>query len=137
MSNILYTFSNLRQKVIANESLKEHGGYGGSFSVGCLPRPLPSPKGNSLFPGKPFDYAILCQFDCYTYEELTIACFELERLLCPDRMPSSTIAINRHAQFRPHRDNGAGHGQSRSLIVGFGDYVGGEIVVESIPHDIR
>mgnify|MGYP003387583431 FL=1 len=55
----------------------------------------------------------------------------------PNRPPSSTIAVNRHAQFRPHRDNGAGNGQCRSLIVGLGDYTGGEIVVENQPHDIR
>ena len=55
----------------------------------------------------------------------------------PHRIPSSTIAINKHAQFRPHRDNGAGNGQTLSLIVGLGDDVGGEVVVESIPMDIR
>ena len=35
--------------------------------------------------------------------ELMRACFELEKIICPHRLPSSTIAINRHAQFRPHR----------------------------------
>jgi hypothetical protein len=65
------------------------------------------------------------------------ACFELERVLCPDRAPSSTIAINRHAQFRPHRDWGAGNGQSSSLIVALGDFAGGEIAVEGVAHDIR
>ena len=43
----------------------------------------------------------------------------------------------RHALFRPHRDSGAGAGQSVSLIVGLGDYAGGELVVEGVPHDIR
>jgi hypothetical protein len=62
--------------------------------------------------------------------ELMKACFELERALCPHRIPSATIAINRHAQFRPHRDSGAGNGQSISLIVALGDFVGGEIAVE-------
>ena len=66
------------------------------------------------------------------------ACFELERLICPDRPPSGTIAINRHAQFKPHRDSGAGSGQSRSLIVALGDFCGGELGVETeVPADIR
>lgn len=40
--------------------------------------------------------------------ELLMACFKLEKALLPNRPPSSTIAINRHATFLPHRDNGAG-----------------------------
>lgn len=69
--------------------------------------------------------------------ELTKAAFELERLLRPDRAPSGTIAINKHAQFKAHRDCGAGAGQSGSLIVTLGDFVGGEVLVESNAHDIR
>merc|ERR1712196_278162 len=80
---------------------------------------LVEPKGNSLFP------------------ELLKASFKLEKALCPNRVPSSTIAVNRHAQFKPHRDSGAGAGQSQSLIVGLGDYSGGEIFVEGKVHDIR
>jgi len=91
----------------------------GSFSVGVYPAPLAEPKGNKIFP------------------ELVIACFLLERVISPGRPPSSTIAINRHAQFRPHRDSGAGNGQSGSLIVGLGDYTGGELIVEGVPVNIR
>ena len=65
------------------------------------------------------------------------ACFELEKSLRPDRQSSSTIAINRHAQFLPHRDSGAGSGQSTSLIVALGDYTGGELVLETTAHNIR
>ncbi len=95
------------------------GGASGSFSVGAMPGQCGAPKGNTLFP------------------ELMKAAFELEIALRPDREPSSTIAINRNAQFRPHVDNGAGAGQSRSLIVGLGTYAGGELVVEGDKHDIR
>ena len=69
--------------------------------------------------------------------DLVKACFALEMELCPHRKPSSTIAINRHAQFRPHRDSGVGNGQSVSLIVGLGDFVGGETVLETEAVDIR
>mmetsp|Transcript_39981 Transcript_39981/g.83619 ORF Transcript_39981/g.83619 Transcript_39981/m.83619 type:complete len:805 (+) Transcript_39981:175-2589(+) len=102
-------------------SFKEGGGgASGSFSVGAMPGDQCSqPKGNLLFP------------------ELVKAAFELEVALCPDREPSSTIAINRNAQFRPHTDSGAGAGQSTSLIVGLGDYTGGELVVEGAKKDIR
>jgi tRNA pseudouridine(38-40) synthase len=41
-----------RQKVITEGTLKETGGLGGSFSVGCLPLHLAQPKGNTEFPGK-------------------------------------------------------------------------------------
>jgi tRNA pseudouridine(38-40) synthase len=57
----------------------------GSFSVGSMPSTCVQPRGNALFP------------------ELTKAAFALERALMPQRQPSSTIAINRHAQFRPHK----------------------------------
>ena len=81
-------------------------------------------------------HIILIRF-VVTATELMRACFELERALCPNRPPSTTIAINRHAQFLPHRDSGAGSGQSSSLIVALGDFAGGEIVLDTVPHDIR
>lgn len=96
------------------------GGASGSFSVGAMPGDrCIQPKGNALFP------------------KLMKAAFQLEIALRPDREPSSTIAINRNAQFRPHTDSGAGAGQSTSLIVGLGTYSGGELVVEGKKIDIR
>ena len=71
------------------------------------------------------------------FPELVKAAFNLERALLPDREPSSTIAVNRNAQFRPHTDSGAGAGQSLSMIVALGDYVGGELMVEGMKKDIR
>ena len=101
-------------------SFKEgEGGASGSFSVGAMPGQCQQPKANTLFP------------------ELMRAAFELEMILCPEREPSSTIAVNRNAQFRPHVDNGAGSGQSESLIVGLGTYTGGELMVEGEKKDIR
>jgi tRNA U38,U39,U40 pseudouridine synthase TruA len=95
------------------------GGASGSFTVGAFPGSGQQPKSNQEF------------------QDLMIAAFELEVALRPDRPSSSTIAINRNAQFRPHTDSGAGAGQSTSLIVGMGDYVGGELVVEGETKDIR
>ena len=92
---------------------------GGSFSLGSMPPPLSEPQNNKKF------------------SKLLKAVFELERHLMPHRPPSSTIAINCNAQFKPHRDSGAGAGQLQSMIVGLGDYVGGELVVESEVHDIQ
>jgi len=108
-----------REKVILSSTLTEHGGEGGSFTVGAMPAPLEEPAGNRLFP------------------ELARCAFELERLLMPSRPPSSTIAVNKKAQFLPHVDSGAGAGQGISLIVGLGDYSGGELAVEGNVHDIR
>jgi hypothetical protein len=102
-------------------SYKEgQGGASGSFTVGAMPGDrCEQPKSNLAFP------------------ELMKSAFELEIALFPHREPSSTIAINRNAQFRPHVDVGAGAGQSTSLIVGLGDYIGGELMVEGESHDIR
>ena len=71
------------------------------------------------------------------FPELVKAAFNLERALLPEREPSSTIAVNRNAQFRPHTDSGAEAGQSLSMIVALGDYVGGELMVEGMKEDIR
>ena len=53
------------------------------------------------------------------------------------RRPSTHCAVNRNAQFTPHVDSGRGLGQSVSLIVGLGNYTGGEILVEGQSYDIR
>ncbi|KAG7365188.1 hypothetical protein IV203_038391 [Nitzschia inconspicua] len=111
---------NTVERSSAYSFVEGQGGASGSFSVGYMPGGVnKTPKANSLFP------------------ELVQAAFELERVLCPDREPSSTIAINRNAQFRPHTDSGAGAGQSTSLIVGLGTYTGGELMVEGVQYDIR
>jgi len=108
-----------RMKVIKSSTLSENGGNGGSFSIGSMPPPLEPPKSNRLFP------------------DLMRCAFELENALHPERPSSSTIAINKHAVFLPHVDSGAGAGQGMSLIVGLGNYTGGELVVEGKLHDIR
>jgi tRNA U38,U39,U40 pseudouridine synthase TruA len=53
------------------------------------------------------------------------------------RPSSSHCAINCNAEFTPHVDSGRGAGQSLSMIVGLGNYVGGELAVEGANHDIR
>ena len=91
----------------------------GTFSIGAMPPPHLQPA--NRFP------------------ELLKAAFELERAVAPPgrKVPSTTIAVNKHALFVPHRDSGAGAGQSQSMIVGLGDYSGGELMVEGRRHDIR
>lgn len=53
------------------------------------------------------------------------------------RLPSTHCAVNRNAQFTPHVDSGRGLGQAFSMIVGLGDYIGGETLVEGTPYGIR
>lgn len=83
------------------------------------------PLGNQLFP------------------ELVAAIFDLEASLSNDtdsgvhqRPSSSHCAVNRNAQFTPHVDSGRGAGQSLSMIVGLGDYSGGELFIEGEPAEI-
>lgn len=111
--------STRRQNVITSETLLEKGGRGGSFSIGALPSHLSQPKANQLFP------------------DLLLACFRLEKALNPLREPSSTIAVNRHAQFTPHRDTGIGSGQTKSLIVALGNFTGGELVSKNKVYNIK
>lgn len=111
---------NIVTKSSAYSFVEGQGGASGSFSVGIMPGGIhKQPKANSIFP------------------DLVRAAFDLEVKLFPEREPSSTIAINRNAHFRPHTDSGAGAGQSTSLIVGLGTYSGGELMVEGEKHDIR
>lgn len=91
---------------------------GESFALGAMPT-TNQPSANARFP------------------ELFAACIALEATCLPHRPPSSTVVINKHAQFKPHKDSGAGAGQSTSMIVGLGDYTGGELVVEGEPNNIR
>ena len=93
---------------------------GESFSLGAMPvgRGLRQPQANADF------------------SDLLEACLDLEEAIMPQRPPSSTVVINRNAQFKPHTDSGAGAGQSCSLIVGLGEYTGGGLVVEGKVHHI-
>lgn len=84
------------------------------------------PLGNDLFP------------------DLVEAVFSLELQLAQEkdgqifgRPESSHCAVNRNAQFTPHVDSGRGKGQSLSMIVGLGDYSGGELMIEGDPYHIR
>ena len=62
---------------------------------------------------------------------------QLAKPLRFSRLPSSHCAINCNAEFLPHVDSGRGAGQTLSLIVGLGDYRGGELSVETETWDIR
>ena len=84
-----------------------------------LERPPSQARGNAAFP------------------KLADAVFDLERSIAPDRPPSTRCAVNRRAEFAPHVDSGRGLGQSTSLIVGLGDFSGGELCVEGVEHDVR
>ena len=109
--------SRRRSGLLKNTTRRES--IGDSFTIGLFPPPLRMPHANEQLPG------------------LLDALLRLEKAICPARPCSTTITVNRHAEFRPHRDSGAGAGQSSSLIVGLGDYIGGSLMVEGQPHDIR
>jgi tRNA U38,U39,U40 pseudouridine synthase TruA len=122
-----------RSRVIKNdkgklESDSENGGNNfGSFTIVNpeLFRPTPTqnvPLGNELFP------------------ELVQSVFELEPLIAETnkaRKPSTHCAVNFNASFTPHVDSGTGLGQSLSMIVGLGEYNGGELLVEGDSYPIR
>jgi hypothetical protein len=67
-------------------------GGGDSFTIGQMPPGMSQPSAN------------------VGLERLLAACRELEQTTFPLRPPSSTVVVNRNAQFEPHTDSGAGHG---------------------------
>ena len=90
----------------------------GSFTCGFMPNVAP-PKANVLFPS------------------LMREIFHLEKVIMQGRPGSACCAVNCNAKFRPHKDSGAGNGQQISLIVGLGEYQGGQLGVEGTVHDIQ
>ncbi|EKX45962.1 hypothetical protein GUITHDRAFT_138455 [Guillardia theta CCMP2712] len=90
-----------------------------SFTIGLFPPPLRIPHTTHLFPS------------------LLDALTRLEGKIAPSRTSSTTVTVNRNAQFVPHKDSGAGAGQSKSLIVALGDFEGGELMVEGRKRNIR
>jgi hypothetical protein len=92
--------------------------------------------------------------------ELWHECVRLEAFLAPvgRSLPSGSVTINSHAQFRPHTDSKHGsrpssqsaqvetesdmalsslRQQQPTLHVGIGSYTGGALFVEGVEHDIR
>jgi tRNA U38,U39,U40 pseudouridine synthase TruA len=94
------------------------------------------PLGNELFPELAqaiFDLEE--DLSKETRDRVTVE--SLEHGILVDRAPSSHCAVNCNAEFTPHVDSGKGAGQSLSMIVGLGDYAGGELFVEGRMFDIR
>ena len=52
------------EDVLDTDDVSRKGGRG-TFSVGCLPKPLMSPKGNVLFPGSNLIFSILSHHRCF------------------------------------------------------------------------
>jgi hypothetical protein len=58
---------------------------------------------------------------------------ELAKIICP-QIPYTTIAVNINYEALTHIDK---NNIGPSCVVAFGDYTGGELVVENLPHNIR
>lgn len=128
--------SHARSRVIAASSLdsaSQGGDIGGSFTVVNNRLAKDDSKINSL----------TLPHSNFLFPDLVEAVFELEKKLSAfklqsiSRPPSTHCAINCNAQFLPHVDSGRGKGQSLSMIVGLGDYSGGELFIEGVPYDIK
>jgi tRNA U38,U39,U40 pseudouridine synthase TruA len=133
--------SNVIKKPDSNFDDSQHGARsGGSFTVvnrKAVPESFELPMANSLFP----DLAE----EVFKLEEL-LALSQLPRAdgsggvvvdVAASRAPSTHCAVNANAEFTPHVDSGRGLGQTLSMIVGLGDYLGGEIMIEGNGHDVR
>ena len=136
----------------------------GSFSIGTMPPGCAAPRGNAIFAelmaaAFELEKALRAEVRCsiLLFASLVLLRYSdfcllrlffclLEKALCAEappfaalgtRRPSAMVAVNRNALFRPHRDTGAGRGQSKALIVGLGRYSGGELVIEGDAVDVR
>lgn len=66
------------------------------------------------------------------FPELQKAVFALGKKICP--FPFTSVQVNHNYKTKPHYDeNNAG----MSVIIGLGDYTGGQIVVDGKPYDIK
>jgi tRNA U38,U39,U40 pseudouridine synthase TruA len=113
----------------------------GSFTVvnPKLFSPTPTqilPLGNKLHPDLVKTVFELEEHLCKTSLDRADGTSTLDENKVP-RKPSSHCAVNFNASFTPHVDSGTGLGQSLSMIVGLGDYKGGEILVEGNAYRIR
>jgi len=75
------------------------------------------------------------------FPDLVDAIFELEQNLSSETIEfftaSTHCTINRNVEYTPHFDNGSGQEGTFSTIVGLGDYIGGEFVVDDKEYNIR
>jgi|AntRauTorckE5430_2_1112549.scaffolds.fasta_scaffold00680_4 tRNA U38,U39,U40 pseudouridine synthase TruA len=139
------TTSNARSKVIRSEKDVSKGSErkqinGGSFTVvnpNVHRKSFELPQANSYFPA-----LVEAVFDLEkSISRHDVGVVDVDQTLNKSkkecRKPSSHCAINFNAQFTPHVDSGRGMGQSLSMIVGLGDYSGGEIFVEGVKYPIR
>ena len=99
---------------------------------------IPLPNANGLFPDLVKVVFELEKRIIHQNEAPLPGAEGMQRVLpLTKRPPSTHCAVNRNAQFTPHVDSGRGRGQTMSMIVGLGDYVGGETLVEGSPYGIR
>lgn len=95
------------------------------------------PLGNTLFPELSRSVFLLEQAIIDATTPPIPSADGMHRQDLSRRTVSTHCAVNRNAQFTPHVDSGRGAGQSVSMILGLGNYAGGEIIVEGTEYDIR
>ena len=64
------------------------------------------------------------------YPEIHEEILKIGKEICPFEF--KTIQLNKDCQCPPHKDK---KNQSRSILVSFGDYTGGELVIEGVVHN--
>lgn len=66
------------------------------------------------------------------YPEIHEEIFRIGKEICPFEF--KTVQLNKNCQCPPHKDK---NNKTRSVIVSFGDYTGGELVIEGEVFDAR
>jgi hypothetical protein len=95
-----------------------NSGKGRSQSMGILPRR---------------NYGVGESRNNDSWPEILLEARKLATIICPD-LNYTTIMVNIDYQALPHRDK---NNDGESVVVGFNDYEGGELVADGIPYSIR
>jgi tRNA U38,U39,U40 pseudouridine synthase TruA len=126
----------IRQTESSGEARKKNGSFTivnpkAQTELTCLP------LANGKFPDLVQAIFELEEILAHQARDRLTADMSLAQAIVAQRAPSSHCAVNCNAEFTPHVDSGTGAGQSLSMIVGLGDYTGGELYVEGDLFDIR
>lgn len=107
-----------KAKVIPNYFERKNSGSGRSQSLGILPRR---------------NYGVGESRNNEAFKEILVEARKLAQVICPE-LNYTTIMMNHNYEALPHMDK---NNDGYSVVVAFGDYEGGELVVDGKELSIR
>lgn len=109
----------LERKALPNNFDRTQAGFGRSQAFGVIRR---------------WSYRPWLSRNCWMRPELWQILLDFAALRLPDGFTWDAVQVNDNYSSQPHTDKG---NRGESYIVGFGDYTGGDLIVEGTHFDIR